>query len=98
MKMRYHARGTLRVAERADLSQSFISVQASAYDNVTAHGVRLQVSDLTPGGQILDVVLNPEDASVLGNLMKALAESARGKRQSDAISREREREQERVTA
>jgi hypothetical protein len=78
--------------ERTDLSQSLISVQASAYDNVTAHGVRLQVSDPAPGGHILDVVLNPEDASKLGNLMQALADSAIVKRQSDAIRREEERE------
>jgi hypothetical protein len=80
------------------LSRNIIDVQASAYDNVTAHGVRLRVSDPTPGGQILDVVLNPEDASTLGNLMKALADSAISKRQADAIRRERERERERVSA
>ena len=91
MKTRYHAQGRLRVHERSDLSRNLISVQASAYDNVTAHGVRLRVSDPTPGGQILDVVLNPEDASSLGNLMKALADLAMAKRQSDAISREWER-------
>ena len=88
---RYHAQGSLRVHERSDLSRNLINVEASAYDNVTAHGVRLRVSDPTPGGHILDVVLNPEDASALGNLVRALALSAISKRQEDAISRESER-------
>ena len=92
MKMRSHVQGSLRFHERSELSRNLISVQASAYDNVTAHGVRLRVSDSTPGGQILDVVLNPEDASTLGNLMRALADSAIAKRQSDAILRESEHE------
>jgi hypothetical protein len=73
------------------LSRNLIDVQASAYDNVTAHGVRLRVSDPSPGGHILDVVLNPEDASTLGNLMRVLADSAIAKRQSDAIHREEDR-------
>lgn len=91
MKMRSHAQGSLRFHERSELSRDLISLQASAYDNVTAHGVRLRVSDSSPGGQVLDIVLNPEDASTLGNLMRVLADSAMAKRQSDAILREFER-------
>jgi hypothetical protein len=92
MKTGYNALGTLRVEKGADLSRSFISVQASSYDNVAAHGVRLLVADPRPGGHILDVVLNPEDASTLANLMKTLAGTAMAKRQTDAICRELERE------
>lgn len=88
MKTQYKGHGTLRVKDGADLSRSFLNVQASSYDHASAHGVRLMVSDPSPGGQILDVVLTPEDASTLGSLMRSLATSAVAKRQTDNLCRE----------